>query len=67
MHPTRRTPTDDNAELMTIDDEAIRVLRGGAFFGGAEGMRCAFRFRFGPGNRVRSVGLRVVRCARRQP
>ena len=60
-------PTDDNATLMDADDTAERVLRGGAYFFWAVFMRCAGRYGFRPGVRFGYVGLRVVRCARRQP
>ncbi|MCG8423789.1 MAG: SUMF1/EgtB/PvdO family nonheme iron enzyme, partial [Proteobacteria bacterium] len=60
-------PSDDDALLMNIDDTKSRVLRGGAFLNGAEVLRCALRFRGGPGDRFRYNGLRVVRRARRQP
>ena len=62
-------PTDDNAPSVQIgnNQEKIRVLRGGAFFLRAENMRCAYRYGFWPGFRIWYNGLRVVRCARRQP
>ena len=49
------------------DNCSTRVLRGGAFYGPAEFLRSAYRFRFRPELRGRFNGFRCVRGPRRQP
>jgi formylglycine-generating enzyme required for sulfatase activity len=39
---------DDGRENLETGDEAVRVLRGGAFYFHRNGARCAFRFRYLP-------------------
>jgi len=43
-----------------LEGTDTRVLRGGAFYGEARGVRCAYRSRYNPGNRYRVFGFRVV-------
>ena len=50
--------TDDGREDQNATDN--RVLRGGAFMTGAEGVRAALRFTSVPGNRNDIFGFRVV-------
>ena len=40
--------------------EGFRVLRGGAFYNEARGLRCAYRHRLGPSGRNGNLGFRVV-------
>jgi formylglycine-generating enzyme required for sulfatase activity len=42
------------------DNAAARVLRGGSWNGVARRLRCAFRYRDGPGARLSGLGFRVV-------
>jgi formylglycine-generating enzyme required for sulfatase activity len=39
---------------------ALRVLRGGGWYGDRDGARCAYRFRGGPAYFSLSIGFRVV-------
>lgn len=60
--PTFRYPyTPDNGrEDGDASPEMFRVLRGGAFDSSPRFVRCAFRLRNLPNDRVRSIGFRVV-------
>ena len=44
----------------TLEGDALRVVRGGAFYGVAGHVRCAVRIRYGPDGRYRDQGFRVV-------
>jgi formylglycine-generating enzyme required for sulfatase activity len=48
-------------EALSAGDSHSRVLRGGSFANYEDGLRCAARFRYYPGNRSVNVGFRV--CA----
>jgi formylglycine-generating enzyme required for sulfatase activity len=50
----------DGRENLEAGDEALRVLRGGSFYGNRSYARCAARGRGGPGSRGIIGGFRVV-------
>ncbi len=50
----------DGREDLNAGNDALRVLRGGAFNSYAGSLRCACRYRSYPGSRLRRVGFRVV-------
>ena len=50
----------DGRENLAIGDDALRVVRGGAFNYDARGVRCACRLRLDPGLRFDVLGFRVV-------
>jgi iron(II)-dependent oxidoreductase len=43
-----------------LEGSSRRVLRGGSFYNAAVVVRCAARRSWGPGNRFRNIGFRVV-------
>lgn len=47
-------------ENLEAADDVFRVLRGGSWYGGANGARCAYRRGFVPGDRFSFIGIRVV-------
>ena len=49
------------------DRGVFRVVRGGAYWSGARGLRSAVRDRIGPAGRSHGIGIRVVRSPGRQP
>ena len=50
----------DGRENQSAPDTVLRTLRGGSFRNGAQGMRCAYRVRNDPDNRLDDIGFRVV-------
>jgi len=48
------------AEREMLEGEISRVLRGGAWYGNSEYVRCACRFWFNPSDRSYDIGFRVV-------
>jgi formylglycine-generating enzyme required for sulfatase activity len=50
----------DRRENLEAGDETLRVLRGGAFYNQAGGVRCAARFRGYPDGRYGYYGFRVI-------
>jgi formylglycine-generating enzyme required for sulfatase activity len=51
---------DDGRENLEAGDEPRRVVRGGAFYGSVDLVRCAFRVRNFPPARNYGYGFRVV-------
>ena len=51
---------DDGCEDLTAGDDVLRTLRGGAFYGIRDDVRCAYRYRFNPRNQINGVGFRVM-------
>ncbi len=51
---------EDGRENLNAGDRVLRVVRGGAFYDGAGGVRCACRSRNYPDNRLGNVGFRLV-------
>lgn len=51
--------SDDGREDQSRTN-VLHVVRGGSFIYDDDGVRCAYRFRVGPGARLDSVGFRVV-------
>ena len=56
----KNAPADGRAWVDGLPRGAIRVVRGGSWFGVARRCRCACRIRIGPGGRVDSLGFRLV-------
>ena len=54
------TETHAQAAGKASDENEGKVVRGGAFFNGPDGARCAWRHRFHPGIRFNFLGFRVV-------
>ena len=48
------------------DSGSRRVVRGGSWGGNAEGLRCVYRYGFGPDVRSEIVGFRLVRQSQRK-
>jgi formylglycine-generating enzyme required for sulfatase activity/energy-coupling factor transporter ATP-binding protein EcfA2 len=52
--------SDDGRENGSADKSVLRVLRGGAFDGAADLLRCAVRYGDGPGGGYGNIGFRIV-------
>jgi hypothetical protein len=65
-YPTveRGSAPDDAEDMQIVQDEGIRVLRGGAFDLRLSYIRSAYRPAFRPSNRLSSMGLRPARTYR---
>lgn len=53
-------PDQQQTDPLGPDTGESRVLRGGSFYDGPEGLRCAYRYGYAPGGRYGYVGFRVV-------
>jgi formylglycine-generating enzyme required for sulfatase activity len=57
---------DADNPLRAGEGGVSRVLRGGAFYVPSRYLRCSFRFRNAPEDRIRFIGFRCVLAPRRQ-
>jgi formylglycine-generating enzyme required for sulfatase activity/tRNA A-37 threonylcarbamoyl transferase component Bud32 len=55
---------DDKEDMLSIDPNKSRVLRGGSFILQASNLRCGLRGRYVPSDRYNDVGLRPARTFR---
>jgi formylglycine-generating enzyme required for sulfatase activity len=51
---------DDGRENTAVENELLRVLRGGSWFSLRSYARCSLRYRLDPSNRYASLGFRVA-------